>query len=219
MKRLVKSTAALLTLFLVMFMSINVFAYNTGDDYPSQYKNRGVSEVVDEWNFYNRQCTSFAAWCLNSRNGVAFHNYYGGVHWGNASNWGNAARSLGISVNNTPAVGAIAWWSSGHVAWVEDVSGGSVTIEEYNNPAGSGNYKRRTISASNPTGYIHIKDLGGGGTQTPPSDAWIWSNKSLVAVNEEISFNYNASGATGFVLGIDKEGVGRVRTVGMDGND
>lgn len=106
---------------------------------------------------------------MNSRNGVAFHNYYGGVHWGNASNWGNAARSLGISVDNAPAVGAIAWWSTGygHVAWVEAVSGGSVTIEEYNNPAGSGNYKRRTISASNPTEYIHIKDLGGGETQTP----------------------------------------------------
>lgn len=54
MKRLVKSTVALLTLLLVMFVSINVFAYNTGDDYPSQYKNRGISAVVDEWNFYNR---------------------------------------------------------------------------------------------------------------------------------------------------------------------
>ena len=109
---------------------------------------------------------------MNSRNGVAFHNYYGGVHWGNASNWGNAARSLGISVNNTPAVGAIVWWSYGHVAWVEAVNGGSVTIEEYNNPAGSGNYKRRTISASNPTGYIHIKDLGGGETPVNLGDSF-----------------------------------------------
>ena len=54
MKRLVKPMAVLLTLILVMFVSVNVFAYNTGDDYPSQYKNRGISTVVDEWNFYNR---------------------------------------------------------------------------------------------------------------------------------------------------------------------
>jgi len=29
-------------------------------------------------------------------------------------------------------VGSIAWWSSGHVAWVEAVNGSNVTIEEYN---------------------------------------------------------------------------------------
>lgn len=45
----------------------------------------------------------------------------------------------------------------------------------------------------------------------PPTGAWIWKNKDLVKVGEEISFNYNATNATGFTLGIDKVGVGRVR--------
>ena len=136
-----------------------------GDDYPTKYKNYALDAVVDEWNFYNRECTSFAAWRLNSQNGVAFHNYYANVHWGNAKNWGNAAQSVGITVNNSPSVGSI-WWSSagtyGHVAWVAEVNGDQVTIEEYNYGY-AGNYGTRILSASSATGYIHIKDIN----QTP----------------------------------------------------
>jgi len=60
----------------------------------------------------------------------------------------------------TPAVGAIAWWSAGHVAWVESVNtNGTVTIEEYNNPAGSGAYNERPIATGSVSGYIHFKDI------------------------------------------------------------
>jgi surface antigen len=85
-------------------------------------------------------------------------------HFGDATNWKANAQKIGFPVNMTPAVGAVAWWSSGHVAWVKSVNaGGTVTIEEYNY-AYNGTYKspNRTIAANNPTGYIHIKDLGGG---------------------------------------------------------
>lgn len=160
MKKKIKKTYVIFVVFVLFFIHLtNTYAYSTGDDYPSKYKNANISSIVDEWNFYNRQCTSFVAWCLNSRNGVSFTNQYGGVsRWGNANEWHTAAKSLGISVNTTPAVGAVAYWSSNHVAWVKSVSGSNITIEEYNYGY-SGKYNSRTISASNPTGYIHIKDI------------------------------------------------------------
>ena len=131
------------------------------DDYPARYKNAAKDALVDEWNMYNRECTSAVAWWLNSRNGVSFTNWYCGVRWGNAKNWGNAARQVGITVDKTPAVGAVAWWNGGtygHVAWVSEVKGDTIVIEEYNYNS-NGNYNCREIKASNPTGYIHIKDI------------------------------------------------------------
>jgi surface antigen len=102
------------------------------DDYPY----RGATSGVDRWNFYKGQCTSFAAWRVNHNLGVAFHNHYKGVHWGNAENWDNAARAAGIPVSSTPRVGDIAVRSSGtwgHVAYVAKVNAdGSFMVEEYN---------------------------------------------------------------------------------------
>jgi hypothetical protein len=79
--------------------------------------------------------------------------------WGDASNWKDEAINDGYTVDNTPAVGSVAWWSSNHVAWVKTVSGGNITIEEYNYgfPL-TGEYNTRTIAATNPTKYIHFQD-------------------------------------------------------------
>ena len=55
---------------------------------------------------------------------------------GDASNWGYAACQKGFLVYSNPAVGSVAWDSSGdygHVAWVSAVnSDNTITIEEYN---------------------------------------------------------------------------------------
>ena len=134
----------------------------TGDDYPANLKNAARDSIVDPWNFYNRECTSFVAWCLNSRNGVHFTNQYlGAARWGNANTWGTVAAEKGVRVDKNPAVAAVAWCNTGkygHVAWVNSVNGGNVFIEEYNYSS-KGNYDTRTIAASNPTGYIHIADI------------------------------------------------------------
>ena len=134
------------------------------DDYPAYLRNAAQDSLFDPWLFYNRECTSFVAWRLNSRNGVAFRNWYGGPRWGNANTWDDAARSVGIPVNGTPAVGAIAQRDagSGHVAWVEAVNGnGTVTIEDYNSDF-RGHYSERSVATSSFV-YIHVKDIGGGG--------------------------------------------------------
>ena len=143
------------------YANTNYTEVKAADDYPDYLRNAPIDSLVDPWNFYNAECTSFVAHCINTRNGVDFHNWYGGIRWGHAKNWGYAAQNLGIKVDNTPAVGAIAWWDGGtygHVAWVKEVKGDKVVIEEYNYKY-SGKYNTREIAASNPKGYIHIKDL------------------------------------------------------------
>jgi surface antigen len=73
-------------------------------------------------------------------------------NWGNANAWYYNAQASGFSVGYTPVPGAIAWTGAGyygHVAYVEGVSGGMVTVSEMNY---NGNWDRvtsRTVSASN----------------------------------------------------------------------
>ncbi|MCR4748576.1 MAG: RICIN domain-containing protein [Lachnospiraceae bacterium] len=138
------------------------------DDYPSKYKNAGKDSIIDEWRFYNRECTSFVAWRLNSVNGVGFHNTYkcsGSLKWGDAKNWKTTAQKVGFKVDMNPAPGSVYWKNGGtwgHVAWVLSVDNNSkkVTIEEYNwDSKFSGTYRKTTKNISDADGYIHIKDI------------------------------------------------------------
>jgi|GEM_PF-4408783 len=120
--------------------------------------------VADRWNFFQGQCTSWVAWRLNEVNDVDFHNHYGGVRWGNASNWDDAARSLGITVDNTPATGAIAQWDDiNHVAYVERINAdGSIVMSDQNSDLH--NLIRSEFTARPgdywwPEDFIHISDI------------------------------------------------------------
>ena len=66
--------------------------------------------------------------------------------WNNASDWLWQARRDGYATGSTPQVGAIAW-QPGHVAYVESVNGGMVTVSEYNYAAAR-SYSTRTVPAS-----------------------------------------------------------------------
>jgi surface antigen len=171
------SSLAIVAVALVL-RPIGPAAATTGsDDYPPRLKRAAQDALVDPWLFYNRECTSFVAWRLNNDASVAFHNYYLDKHWGDASNWKHAATQAGVTVNETPAVGAVAWWragspgsSRGHVAFVEDISADEITIEEYNYLE-RGGYDTRTIDASSsvwPSAFIHIGDISIR-SQTAPS--------------------------------------------------
>ncbi len=115
----------------------------------------------DPWGFALRNCTSFVAWRLRMTNGLAdFENHFGGVHWGNASHWDEAATDLGYLADDVPAVGAVAQTDAGrhgHVAWVSAVGDGTVTVEEYNY-AVAGGYDVRTVPTSS-FRYLHLDDL------------------------------------------------------------
>jgi uncharacterized repeat protein (TIGR02543 family) len=153
--------------------SITTQAAVIGDDYPSKWRNVAADSVHDDWHMLNRECTSFVAWRLHSQNGFEVPSI------GNAKAWGGWASNNGYAVNGNPAVGSVAWTTAGtygHVAWVADVNGDNITIEEYNagyktdvNPTGAYYvYNRRTVNKSDFSGYIHFRDSGGssGGTTT-----------------------------------------------------
>ncbi len=137
------------------------YPYPDAPDCTEVGSNAGC--IADKWKFFQGQCTSWVAWKLNSVNGVGFHNYYKGVHWGGAGNWDNAARAAGIRVDSKPARGAVAQWNGRyHVAYVEKVnSDGSIVISEMNYDLHNGT-RTLTIRPGStywPDNFIHIKDL------------------------------------------------------------
>ncbi|HSX44249.1 MAG TPA: CHAP domain-containing protein [Candidatus Saccharimonadales bacterium] len=150
-----------------------------------------MDSVYDDWGELNRECTSFAAFRLSARNGftMPFSDY--------AINWKSRAIAMGYTVDMNPKVGSIAWFSYGHVAWVEALSGSNVVLEEYNFDY-AGHYNQRTIPASGVSGFIHFKDIGNG-TMTPgivrqSSSGLLWkiSNNLNGGVSSR-SFYYGAS--------------------------
>ncbi len=92
----------------------------------------------------NGYAYGYCTWYVASRRAVP-------GWWGNAYSWYGNARISGYGVGSTPQVGAIAWTGGGyygHVAYVESVNGGMVTVSEMN---WNGNWNRvtyRTVSAS-----------------------------------------------------------------------
>lgn len=128
-----------------------------GDDYPVNLKSAAKDSARDPWGYHNRECTSFTAWRLSSQNRIQFINCsYAGQVWGYAMDWGNAARAAGITVDNRPARGCVAWYTSGpgHVAWVCSVSGNQVQVEDYNWVSGA--YGTRWVDVSKIAGFIHL---------------------------------------------------------------
>src|SRR5262245_42247265 len=138
-----------------------------GNDYPyetlGQFEN---AEGTDPWNQFFGQCDSFASWKVyENLGGTARADSaaipqpgfrpsdagrspvwgtagptHGRPDWGDARDWGTAARNAGYAVDGTPRPGSIAWWSDqgtgmplGHVGYVTDVyTDGTITIEGYN---------------------------------------------------------------------------------------
>jgi len=121
--------------------------------------------VADKWAFYQGQCTSWVAFEVNHKDGIAFTNSYGGKgRWGNAVDWATRARALKLTVNTTPAVGSIAWYDStkaapdGHVAFVEKVnSPTSIVISEMNYDGDNGFWVHTiTVKGDWPSAFIHL---------------------------------------------------------------
>lgn len=157
-----------------------------GDDYPAYLKNIPYySYTVDPWSYYHRQCTSFVAFRLTQTN------KFNDVRmFGNATVWGTNAKKRGYTVNNKPAHGSVAWFSGGHVAWVSDVRGAYVEVEEYNVPFNSGKYSKRVIPIKSVTGFIHFKDLKPG---KQVATQGVSLNKTAHTISAGSSFNLSAT--------------------------
>ena len=176
---MLKKLTAVMLMLILACAACDTLAYQTGDDYPIEYFVPEKDSFLECWNFYNRECTSFAAWCLVSRNGIEFSNQYSiradgtdaySAQWGNASTWGNQAESLGYTVDRNPAVGSIYWskWGTwGHVAWVSGVKeeeDGDIHVwaEQYNGN-NDGLFSTFDFLMSDPAyshiRFIHIADI------------------------------------------------------------
>ena len=122
--------------------------------YPGYLDNAPKDSLVDPWGMYNRECVSYAAWKVEQNRGHM--PYWGGS--GNANQWpGNAAAS-GIPTSSSPKRHSVAVTYSGpygHVAWVESVSGGYVTVSQYNWGM-AGEYSEMTVPASFFDTYIYF---------------------------------------------------------------
>jgi peptidoglycan DL-endopeptidase CwlO len=91
-----------------------------------------ISNTIDNWGMYNRQCVSYTAFKVaNSNRRMP---YWGGI--GNANEWPRNARAAGIPVDGTPRVGSVAISMAGyygHSMYVEAVYGdGTILISQYN---------------------------------------------------------------------------------------
>lgn len=144
------------TILLLLPSTVNAtdWVYPSNEsDYPYATSARNV---VDQWNTYTRNCTSYAMWKINQA-GLAFNNNPTGPNGqsttlGNAGSWDEHASDIGYTVNNTPTVGNPVNWeagsggagSAGHVAWVEQINAdNSVFISEWNWNYADGNYNER----------------------------------------------------------------------------
>lgn len=164
-----------------------------GDDYPAAWRNN--PNTVDSWGYYTGNCTSFVANRLHNVNHFEVPRAMG-----NGAQWGAVARSLGYRVDNTPAVGSVAYYTDGvygHVAWVAEIVGGNIVVEEYNwirNGKMDYTYHPQTQSISKPTGFIYFKDLSdtpSAGTSTggslPSSGTYRFTSRKGIKSEPKIS--------------------------------
>lgn len=114
----------------------------------------------DGYGYGCRQCASYVAWRIAKETGV----YY---RWGNAKDFTNNATNAGYQyLGMSPQPGSIAVMDPakagqgfGHVAWVEAVSGDTVTVSQYNLDYGQGYgmYSMMTMSKYAFDHFVKIK--------------------------------------------------------------
>jgi surface antigen len=178
-----------------------------GDDYPWKTSDPNLLNPGLRFNF--RNCTDFVAWRLNVQQGRTSAPW--AFTWsslafpagnGNANGWRQGAINSGYSVDNKPAVGAVAWWDSsassseGHVALVSKVNAdGSVAVEEYNQRFDHNYGTRPSVRAD---AYLHIADTGSEPPPPPVQKPQTISFGSLAdRVYGEAPFSVSASATSG----------------------
>ncbi|MCW2792363.1 MAG: domain containing protein [Nocardioides sp.] len=159
--------AVLLTLLWVTPARADYTALCTGyvDCRDAGFGNAGYQGANDRswWRMYTgHNCTNYAAYRMVKAGLPNDRPWSGG---GNAENWGLEMASI---TDDTPMVGAVAWWgenvrpagSSGHVAYVERViSSTEIWISE---DSWGGDFHWRSVTKAGggwPSGFIHFADV------------------------------------------------------------
>jgi surface antigen len=150
-----------------------VTAGDLGYPYPNApdcNEQTGAKCRADRWGFVQGQCHSWAAYRLNELNatelnGTTFDDHWhmaAGDEWGSVWRWDTAAAEAGVTVDDTPALGSLAWWEAdgGHVAYVEAVyADGSIQISEMNADWHNGfDFARLRPNGRWPDAFLHVAD-------------------------------------------------------------
>jgi surface antigen len=114
------------------------------------------------WRMYpGHNCTNYVAYRMIQAGMPNERPWSGG---GNASEWGKYMSRI---TDQTPSVGAVAWWgrydngsgSAGHVAYVERVESPTTIVVSQDSWGGTFSWRRITKSSGRwPTGFIHFRD-------------------------------------------------------------
>lgn len=132
-----------------------------GGGYPSYYCGMPQDNFGDEWQLYNRECVSYAAWAMQYRFGKAVPGFHGN---GNADDWpGYLNGRNGIVADSTPAAGTVVIiphemiGGVGHAAVVESVSDGWMHVSQYNwNSPPDGRYSEMDLKVAPGLIFIHF---------------------------------------------------------------
>jgi hypothetical protein len=136
------------------------------------------------WAAADYGCPNYASGCPGTPHNCTLYaavrlmkNGYGNPGWSaNANDWALEASRHGVTVDQSPHVGAIAQWNLGvgHVAYVEasDSSGITLTMDDYytSSPWPVGYTAEIHISPGSPAwpdNFIHFDDQGAAPTSTP----------------------------------------------------
>ncbi len=142
--------------------SMGGYPWNAGNCPMVGYLSSGGANGSggDGYGYGCRQCASYVAWRIAKETGV----YY---RWGNAKDFTNNAVNAGYEyLGMNPQPGSIAVMNPakagqgfGHVAWVEAVSGDTITVSQYNLDYGQGYgmYSMMTISKYALDKFVKIK--------------------------------------------------------------
>lgn len=116
--------------------------------------NYALDNTIDPWGMYNRECVSYTAFKVEASG--RYMPYWGG--YGNANQWDDNARAMGIPVDSNPQVGDVAVSNSGyygHVMYVEHVyDDGRILVSQYN-ADWTGRYSEAVITRGNLV-FIHF---------------------------------------------------------------
>jgi surface antigen len=120
------------------------------------YKNFGYAANYREmwWRMYaGHNCTNYVAYRM-VRSGMSATRPWSGS--GDARNWGVVFAS---KTNQTPMVGSVAWWSSNHVAYVQQIIDANTIIISEDHYGGDFDWRKIVRSGGGwPTGFIHLND-------------------------------------------------------------
>ncbi|HEX6151854.1 CHAP domain-containing protein [Nocardioides sp.] len=157
--------------------------------------------INDGLGFFQGQCVSWVAYRLNQRNGFAFSNWYAGRHWGSAVYWKKVAKSLGHKPDEVPAVGAVGWYSRGHVSYVEAVnSDGSIVISEMNIDGHNGFHFATVYPGDHswPDKFLHLADVIPVDTTAPDRPAHVSVDGATKAPRVTWTKSADNIGTTGY---------------------